>query len=72
MPDLTDDDYTEIAALLRQAIDTDRYPLSPRVRRLRAILDKIEPPAPKPQPLPPPRPAREPSLYLQRKKARRR
>jgi hypothetical protein len=31
--------------LLRDTIAADRYPLSPRVRSLRAILDKLDPPA---------------------------
>jgi hypothetical protein len=44
------------------AIDGDRYPLSERVRKLRSILDKLEPPAPKPIPFPAPKPAGTPSL----------
>ena len=31
-------DHTE---LLRQVIAADRYPLSPRIKKLRAILDKL-------------------------------
>jgi hypothetical protein len=30
--------------LLKQTIAADPFPLSPRVERLRAILDKLEPP----------------------------
>jgi hypothetical protein len=30
---------------VRHAIDTDRYPLSPRLDRLKAILAKLVPPA---------------------------
>jgi hypothetical protein len=30
-----------MARLLREAIEADRYPLSPRVRRLKALLAKI-------------------------------
>jgi hypothetical protein len=41
--ELTDDDLATIAKLLRDTIAADRYPLSPRVRRWRAILDKLEP-----------------------------
>jgi hypothetical protein len=33
-----------IAALLRDAIAADRFPLPPRVRRWKAILDRLEPP----------------------------
>ena len=34
--DLTDDNLATIAALLRETIERDRYPLAPRVRSLRA------------------------------------
>jgi hypothetical protein len=46
-PNLSPEDYATIAALLRDTIAADRFPLSPRVRRWKAILDKLEPPAPK-------------------------
>jgi hypothetical protein len=42
--DLTDEESAALAALLRRTIADDRYPLSPRVRSLQAILDRIEPP----------------------------
>ena len=44
--DLSDD---ETAALLRELdhiIDGDRFPLSPRIRMLSAIRDKLRPPPP--------------------------
>jgi hypothetical protein len=47
----------ETAALLRELdriIDGDRYPLSPHVRTLKAIRDKLRPP-PLREPLPPPK-----------------
>jgi hypothetical protein len=50
--DLTDEESAALAALLRRTIDADRYPLSPRVRSLQAILDQLEPP-PVREPLPP-------------------
>jgi len=62
-PDLSPEDYAAIAALLREEIAADRFPLSPRVKRMRAILDKLEPPRPRPAP-PPLRPAGEPSMVL--------
>lgn len=46
--DLTDEETAALARLLRNTIDADRYPLSPRVRTWQAILDKIEPPPPGP------------------------
>jgi hypothetical protein len=57
--------------LLKQTIAADPFPMSPRIRTLRVILDKLEPP-PRPQPLPSPKPAVTPSLLLTRKKKRRR
>ena len=41
--DPDDDDRMELAAVLREAIARDRYFMSPRVKRLRAILDRLEP-----------------------------
>jgi hypothetical protein len=48
--DLTDE---EELALLRRAIDHVPYPRAPRLRPLKAILAKLEPPPPRPEPLPP-------------------
>ncbi len=50
------DDVRLLARLLRDTIDADRFPLSPRVRRLRAVLEKLEPPRPATTPYPPPKP----------------
>ena len=50
---LTEDEKVALRALLRRTIDDDRYPLSPRIRRLGGILAKLEPPTPTPAPLPP-------------------
>jgi hypothetical protein len=63
-PDLTEEETDALARLLRDAIDADHYPLSPRVRMWKDILAKIRPeppkaslapkgPEPKPEPLPP-------------------
>ena len=64
--DLTPDDKAAIASLLRHTIAADRFPLSPRVRRWQAIIDKLEPPAPKREPLPPLKPPGEPSIVVAR------
>jgi hypothetical protein len=46
---LTDDACRGLVDHLRRAIDADRFPLSPRLRTLRAILAELDPlPAPKP------------------------
>ena len=46
--DLSEEETEALARLLRNAIDDDRYPLSPRVKTWQAILDKIRPPRPRP------------------------
>jgi hypothetical protein len=43
-PDLSPEDYAAIAALLRDTIAADRFPMSPRIKRWRAILNKLDPP----------------------------
>jgi hypothetical protein len=50
--DFTDEECTALAVLLREAIAADaRFPLSPRIERLKAILDKLDAPLPEPMPL---------------------
>jgi hypothetical protein len=43
MLDLTEEETDALARLLRRTIGDDRYPLSPRVQTLKAILAKIRP-----------------------------
>jgi hypothetical protein len=64
--DLSEKERQEMARLLRQAIDIDRYPFSPKVKRWKAMLAKLEPPLPKPEPYPAPKPSAEPSLLYQK------
>jgi hypothetical protein len=59
-----------LADLLRETIERDRFPLSPRVRRLKAILVKLDPPAPRSEPIPPPKPPGERSMALTRERRR--
>ena len=70
-PDLSPEDYAALAALLRDTIKADRFPLSPRIARMRAILHKLDPPEPLPLRHPPLKPYR-PSMLMARKRARRR
>jgi hypothetical protein len=67
-------DRADLARFLREAIKADRYPLSsPRVRRLRELLAKIDPgTAPAVTPTPAPRPPRDPSMVLAKRRGRRR
>ncbi len=51
--DLTDDEKQALARLLRNTIDEARYPLSPRLVPLKAILTKLDPPEPRLEPPPP-------------------
>jgi hypothetical protein len=68
---LTDTDRADLARFLREAIDADRYPLSPRVRRLKELLAKIDPtPAPAVTPHPAPKPSARPSFALAKKRRR--
>ena len=41
--ELTDEEKAALLRLVKQAIDTDRYPLSPRLYPLRSILAKLAP-----------------------------
>jgi hypothetical protein len=40
---LTDDELAAVAAAVRRAIDTDRFPRAPRLDPLRSALAKLEP-----------------------------
>jgi len=73
LPDLTPEEYAEIVRLVRSAIDAERV-LSPRVKRLKSILAKLDPaPSATVTPYPPPRPSAEPShLYAKLRGVRRR
>jgi hypothetical protein len=46
MHDLSPEDRAAIAELLRDTIKADRFPMAPRIKRMREILHKIEPPEP--------------------------
>ena len=49
--DLTNAETLALLNLLSETIEADRYPLSPRIQKLRAILAKLAPPPPRPEPL---------------------
>jgi hypothetical protein len=50
---LADDEKVALVVLLRDAIDYARYPLSPRLAPLKAMLVKLNPPQPPTEPPPP-------------------
>ena len=43
LPDLSPEEYAEVVRLVRAAIDGNRYPRSQRAKRLKSILEKLEP-----------------------------
>jgi hypothetical protein len=55
--DLTDEEREALIRFLRDGIDRDRFPMAPRLAPIRAILDKLAPPAPRP-------PLREPKTII--------
>jgi hypothetical protein len=68
LDDLTADEKQALIALLRRTIDEARFPYSPRLDPLKAILAKLDPPpafaragSPQPAPLPPLRPGMGPT-----------
>ena len=50
---LTDEETLALVNLLERTIRDDPYPLSPRIRVLKAILDKLVEPRPGDEPSPP-------------------
>lgn len=73
--DFTAGDYTDLAGLVRAAIDAEPYRIGPRISRLRLLLAKLEPPPDEPavMPYPAPMPSAEPSLlYAKLRGGRRR
>jgi hypothetical protein len=68
LPDLSEADRAILAELLREQIAPDRFPLSPRVTRLKATLAKFDASAENPAvtPYPAPRPSGEPSLLYRK------
>ena len=67
--DLTEEETAALARLLSQAINSDRYPLSPRIQTLKAILGKIRP-EPVREPLPPLKHYEPPRIGARRRRSR--
>ena len=65
--DLSDEEREELLRLLRGVIAGDRFPLSPRIQRLKAILQKLEPPPPAVESFPAPKPPAEPTHARRRR-----
>jgi hypothetical protein len=58
--ELTAEEKRALIAWLKRTIEGDRFPLAPRLNVLKAILEKLDPPAPGPEP-PPLRPGLAPT-----------
>jgi hypothetical protein len=72
-PDLTEQDYSDLAALVREPIEAEPYRIGPRIKRLRLLLAKLETEPETPAPYPPPMPSAQPSLlYAKLRGSRRR
>jgi len=56
--ELTDEQAAALLALLNRTIEDDRYPLSPRIRKLREIMAKLSGAPSEPPPTRPPRTGR--------------
>jgi hypothetical protein len=67
--DLSDLETDALATQLRRTIYDDRYPLSPRIQTLKAILGKIRPET-TPEPLPPPKVYAPPRVTTARRRRR--
>jgi hypothetical protein len=52
--DLSDEEAAVLTKALHNIVERDRYPFSPRIRTLRAIVAKLRP-EPVREPLPPPK-----------------
>ena len=44
-PNLTDDDYSDLAKLVREAIAAEPYRIGPRTSKLQRLLAKLDPSA---------------------------
>ena len=64
--DLNDKETAALARLLTTTIDGDRYPLSPHIQMLKAILAKMRP-EPVREPLPPLKQLRAAARYIGQK-----
>jgi hypothetical protein len=73
-PDLTDEDYSDLAKLVREAIDAEPIRFGPRIKKLRGLLAKLDPASTERTvtPYPVPKPSAEPSLLYQRLRGGRR
>jgi hypothetical protein len=71
LKNLTDAERINPAQFLRDAINADGFPLSPRVRRLKELLTKLDPTPPRVvEPVTAPKPSAQSSMVLAKKRRR--
>ena len=68
--DLTPDEKAALVELLGDTINRDRFPLLPRIKRLRAMLAKLGIGSAPAVPYPPPEPPGERSMSLAKRRRR--
>ena len=68
-PVLSDEESRTLIDYARRKFAEERWPMSPALRPVREIMEKLDP-KPEPQPLPAPRKRVEPSWRLARKRRR--
>jgi len=62
---LTDRDRADLAQIRREVIEADRYPFSPKVRRWKALLSKLDPARERDTtPFPSPKRSAQPSHFV--------
>lgn len=69
--DLSDEEKLALVELLKRTISNDPYPLSPRIRTLKAILARIEPSPTAAEPFSGTKPGDRPRAALLARKRRR-
>jgi hypothetical protein len=68
-PELSDEETRTLIDYARRKFAEERWPMSPALRPVRAIMEKLDP-KPEPAPLSEPRPRVEPSWRMARKRRR--
>ena len=63
-PALTDEDYSDLAKLVREAIGAERIRIGPRIKKLRGLLAKLDPSSTERAITPYPRRGRAPNRRL--------
>jgi hypothetical protein len=66
--ELSDEEVAGLARHLRHTLDDDPFPFAPRLDPIKAVLEKLELPKPRPEPLPRLKPGGAPRVGLGRRR----